>query len=342
MTGFVSNTVPFLFLSTMARDDYTSSINPSFGAVSGGTVVVISGKGFLESAKLQCVFEGKRAVAATVTSETSVECEVPASPASGCVGIDVVGEGGMEDVRLGGMQYCYYEAPRVTAVEPTAGHIRGRSAVVTVSGSGFMNHPSLSCRFGEETALAARWLSYGQVVCVGPKDAAGNLSVEVSNNGQDFTVDGVMYGAMDAVNVVSLLPSTGTLDGGSMVTIRTSPEIFLSREASCKFGQVRSELSTELEVGDVIVRCVVPSVNETGLVSLGIYEGESPVTDSVSFRYIPRVRIYDVAPRSGPVSGGTRVTVFGVGLEGLDSEQVLCRFGSVVVATAISFGGGQH
>ena len=71
---------------------------------------------------------------------------------------------------------------------------------MTVLGTGFMNAGGISCRFiddlstGENRQVHAVWKTGTWIMCVAPPVKINLLvTVEVSNNFQDFTVDGVTY-----------------------------------------------------------------------------------------------------------------------------------------------------
>jgi len=97
----------------------------------------------------------------------------------------------------GGEVYAYEAAASVLGIRPLSGSaFEGHN--VTVMGRHFSNTAALSCRVGMGRDAVARWLSSTSVVCVLPaaegrmagKGGTQNVTVDVSNNGADFSEAG--------------------------------------------------------------------------------------------------------------------------------------------------------
>jgi len=80
----------------------------------------------------------------------------------------------------------------VTGIEPERGPIHGGTKV-TVAVSGFQRADQIFCRFGPAQAVIATWINSYKLVCITPASIKGNGTVEVSNNGQDFTTSGKLF-----------------------------------------------------------------------------------------------------------------------------------------------------
>ncbi|EKX40410.1 hypothetical protein GUITHDRAFT_59712, partial [Guillardia theta CCMP2712] len=75
---------------------------------------------------------------------------------------------------------------------PNNGPERGET-LVRISGNGFENTPSLSCKFGE-TVVSAAWISGQLIECFSPAMPESTVRLGVSSNGVDFS-----YGSIDFV-----------------------------------------------------------------------------------------------------------------------------------------------
>jgi hypothetical protein len=83
--------------------------------------------------------------------------------------------------------------PSVTTLLPTSGPVAGGTRV-TVFGTNFINSAQLYCRFFGIVHRPATWISATKLECTSlTVFSATQLALEVSNNNQDFTNDGVLY-----------------------------------------------------------------------------------------------------------------------------------------------------
>jgi hypothetical protein len=208
------------------RLDYYSviAVAPSWGPAAGGTLVRVSGSGFIAGQPFQCRIGGAPATPAVALSDALLECRAPTGaaaaaavvvasrvtggaqhhqhrqlaaatatvePGSGLfplydVAVAAVGVG---DFTVGGAisRFEFYPTPVVSAVSPREGQTSGGDTV-TVFGSGFLNTAGLSCGFGPGAASTApaRHVSATQLLCNTTAHVVGNVSVTVSVNQADF------------------------------------------------------------------------------------------------------------------------------------------------------------
>jgi hypothetical protein len=82
--------------------------------------------------------------------------------------------------------------PTVVSLSVTHGPAGG-STLVTVTGTGFVSYPGLlAVRFGSVAAMATL-VTASKATCYSPPHAAALVAVELSNNNQDFSTDGIAY-----------------------------------------------------------------------------------------------------------------------------------------------------
>ena len=92
--------------------------------------------------------------------------------------------------------------------------------VVTVLGRHFGRNSELSCQFGRNSLVAVlQHVSSSAVVCAVPGQIAGTVTVSMSNNGVDAGAMGRPLVVEMQRSLVSLRPSKGPVQGGSVVLI---------------------------------------------------------------------------------------------------------------------------
>ena len=127
------------------------------------------------------------------------------------------------------------------------------------------------------------------------------------------------------VQATMLSPSEGTTEGGSLVTV-TGPGLGQVKGLGCKFGS-KVVSSEKLSASSVV--CVTP-MRAAGVVFVGLcYGGNRQCTvGGLTYEYVQGGVIEVLFPSSGPVSGGTDVTVIGKGFR--NESRMACLFGDVL------------
>ena len=187
-----------------------SEVVPSSGPVAGGTRVSVLGASTLrESSTLRCRFESSGATApARFVARGQIECASPPSSSSGARHVEVSLNG--QQWSNSGVAFTYRPAAAVSSVWPVRGAMEGGTPV-TVQGSGFSQAAealgALRCRFNE-TSVPAAYVSESQIVCNTTASSPGLAVVEVTTNGQDYTMSGVRFEAL-AVLMNGITPWLG-------------------------------------------------------------------------------------------------------------------------------------
>ena len=97
------------------------------------------------------------------------------------------------------VQYRYYASPAVSHVVPSSGPTEG-GTVVSVYGRNFIDSDSLNCRFGNDSVVSGRWVSSDRVECEMPALSAADVSIEITNNGMDYTSNKVQFTVLPESN----------------------------------------------------------------------------------------------------------------------------------------------
>ena len=213
-------------------------------------------------------------------------------------------------LRSGGSVYVH-AALHVSELVPPAGPVSGGTRV-NVFGSVFRESSTLRCRFeGSGATSAARRVSDAQVECATPpSSAAGSRVVSLSLNGQQFALSAAMFTYRPAAAVSSVWPRSGAAEGGTPLTVLGSG-FSSSAEA---LGALRCRFNSTV-VGAAYVSESALACNTTamtsGHVSVEVSTNGREYTSSGVQYELVSLHVGGVTPWSGPVLGGTVVTIAG-------------------------------
>ena len=164
-----------------------------------------------------CKFAGVDAVRASFEGDGRVRCVTPAGRRAGSVGVGLVIDGALVFVASGA--FAYHAEMAVYSLDPPVG-VLGGGTLVRIRGSGFGGSAPLVVRFGAGAVVVAKALSTTMLECASPERAvAGLLPVEVSQNGQDFTSDELVFEYQAGVRLDELAPPRGVSSGGTSVVM---------------------------------------------------------------------------------------------------------------------------
>lgn len=225
---------------------------------------------------------------------------------------------------------------------PDASMEREESAV-TIAGQGFVNLPSLACRFGLVTR-PAQFISSELIICRTPAESEpGTVHLEVTLNGVDFSAQGIRFKFLSMATLRRLTPEAGLVDGGAAVIVEGSGFAELFREglrANCRWempGPVPQEvLETRAAIiTDSNMTCVSPPAEEPGRAQLSVVAGAASVADQgmvLFFEYEHPAMVVALVPSHGKAGGGTRINITGEGF--VDRPGLVCRFSFILSGVA--------
>jgi large repetitive protein len=280
-----------------------SSVGPSSGPAAGGTDVTITGTGFTGAT---VVTFGGQAATFTVGSATGITATAPAG--TGTVDVVVTTLGGASAMTAAD-RYTYVAPPRpvVTSLSQSSGPAAGGTAV-TITGSGFTG--TTAVMFGSRAATYAVTSDTEITVTVPPGTGTVDVSV-TSPGGTSATGPGDRYRYFGAPTVTGISPSSAPTTGGGVVTITGTG--FTAFTWVSFNGGIATGVT---QLSATAVTAVVPPGSGTVNVSVFTAGGFSPPTPANLFTYLAPPAVTLVSPNSGPVAGGTSVTIFGTGLTG--------------------------
>ncbi len=302
-----------------------TSVSPASGTTAGGTSVTIKGSGFLAGATVTI---GNAATSVTVVSAKKIKATTAATVA----GSDEVVVTDPNGTSTGGPSYTYIAPPppAVTRVSPASGTTAGGTSV-TIKGSGFLAGATVTIG---NAATSVRVVSAKKIKATTAATVAGSDEVVVTDsNGTSTGGPSYTYIAPPAPTVTSVSPNSGSVDGGSAVTIEGTN---LTAASVVEFGAGNDATNVQVVSASKIV-AVSPAVSTLGAVAVAVMtpSGTSSRTldPADQFTYIapPAPTVTNVSPSSGSVDGGSAVAIEGMNLSGAS----VVEFGPMNYATSI-------
>jgi len=165
---------------------------------------------------------------------------------------------------------------------------------------------TLSVAFGSQQASSFTVDSDTQITAISPT-GAGTVAVAVTTPGGISPASGAdQFIYVPMPTVTSIAPALGPATGGTQVTILGSN---LSRVTAVSFG---STPSATVSVGsDTQLSAIAPAGTGAVDITVGSPGGTSATSAADQFTYIASPTATSISPTSGPLSGGTVVTVHG-------------------------------
>ncbi len=202
-------------------------------------------------------------------------------------------------------------APQVSAVTPNGGPVSGGTAV-TITGEHFTGATAVA--FGANLATPFTVVSDTEITVTSPMGTTGTIDVRVttpSGESAPSPADEFTYTAAPVVSGVD--PSGGPTGGGTTVTVTGSG---FTGATGVTFGTTAAPGYTV--ISDIEITATSPP--GTGVVNVRVTTpgGESAVTPADQFTYtsVPAPTVSSISPTSGPLFGGTAVTITGTNLTG--------------------------
>jgi hypothetical protein len=289
-----------------------TAVSPSSGSTGGSITTHVTGTSFTDASAIY--FGSLPALSFTVNSDTQITALVPPQVA-GTVDVVVVDPTGAS-ARSSADHFTYVAAavPSVTGVSPNTGSGAGGTPVV-LTGTALTGASAVS--FGTTAATSFTVVSDTSISVTSPPHAAGQIDITVTTpTGTSSTsaADQFTYTAPAQPTVTGVSPNTGTTAGGT--TAYVSGTAFTAA-LSVAFGSTNAPSFTVLS--DALLAVVVPpQAAGTVHITLTTYGGTSSTSSADQFTYSNAAQpaVTAISPTSGPVAGGTVVTVVGSAFTG--------------------------
>ncbi|HEX3793996.1 MAG TPA: IPT/TIG domain-containing protein [Acidimicrobiales bacterium] len=300
-----------------------TGVSPASGPAAGGTTVTITGSNFNGATKV--LIGTVAATSFSVVSSTQITAVSPAQAAA-THNVFVTTPGGTSAaVAADSFTYVASIPPSISGLNPTSGPVNG-GTTVTINGANFTG--ATKVLFGTVAATSFNVVSSSQITAVSPAQAAATHNVFVTTPaGTSATVsaDSFIYtAAKPAVSGVS--PTSGPLTGGTVVTIAGSN---FGGTTSVLFGTVAATSFTVVSATQIAAVSPAQAAT-THNVFVTTPAGTSAAVPADSFTYVVATpAVTGINPNSGPIAGGTTVTIIGTSFTG--ATKVL--FGTVAATS---------
>ncbi|MFF2052963.1 IPT/TIG domain-containing protein [Leifsonia sp. NPDC058194] len=274
-----------------------TSLAPTSGPETGGTAVTITGTGF--TGATGATFGGDAGTAFTVVNDTTITVTTPAH-APGAV--DVIVQHPNGDSQPGA--FTFLQLPAIASLAPTSGPAAGGTAV-TVTGTGFTGATGVT--FGGTAGTAFTVVDDTTITVTSPAHVPGAVDVIVQHpNGDSQPGD---FTFLPAPAILSLSPTSGPETGGTAVTITGTG--FTGATGATFDGTAGTGFTV---VNDTTITVTSPA-HAPGATDV-VVQSPNGASGPGTFTFVALPAIGSLAPASGPVTGGTPVTITGTGFTG--------------------------
>jgi hypothetical protein len=329
-----------------------SSVEPSRGPSTGGSIVMVYGGGFIHSSRLSCRF-GVEDVAATFVNASAVRClSPPMRIQSVIVGVSI---NGVDFSDSSAESFEFYAPVSISGVSPLTTPVR-YSTNVTLFGSNFFmprdagflrvffeDLESPSAGFINSTAI---WALTPPSDTLQPFDARIRVSL---NGGADWADSSILFPFLATESIISLSPSEVIEDAGADIYV-SGNNFVSSNSFLCRFTQIpdlggvngpsrgRVDIVSPswISAPSGVVCRLPPSAK--GQVALEVSNnGMAWSSRGPLVSIVPSINIHLIDPIAGPLNGGTAVSLFVVGLVSrvFTQHDLICRFNGTIYVPAL-------
>ena len=222
------------------------------------------------------------------------------------VTVDGAGDVYIADTNNNVIREVTWQVPTVTGISTTSGPTSGGTSV-TITGTGL--NVATAVYFGSDPASFTLGTATS-LTAVAPAEAAGTVDITVANPGgtRSATSSADQYTYVAAPTVTGISPSEGPASGGTSVTITGSN---FASGATVDFG---TNTATNVTVNSsTSLTATAPAGSGTVDVTVTTVGGTSATGSADQYTYVAAPTVTGVSPSSGPLAGGTTVTVSGSG-----------------------------
>jgi len=318
-----------------------TSVNPSMGSSRGGTNVHVQANLLEPSSKLSCNFVGVAVTPALYVSTNSIHCKSPPSKIIGETLIEISSMDGQIFTSFSSAYFKFIDTHEVSWNYPKFGSFRGGTNV-RVYGVGFfvegITRNSIFCKFGSHhfQIVPGKIISAECVECVSPRinnimnpDEVYEIGISV-NFGHDFVSSkNVTFSYTDHLNIVSIFPTLGTVDGGTPIKVYVQGlDLLVMDDIKCHFGNDLPVKATIQGTERDFITCISPR-HHKGSVMLGLsVNNENDMSRSVVyFDFVNSPDVNSINPNS--IFGAKEEKISVYGRDFIDSSLLMCLFGNI-------------
>lgn len=301
-----------------------AAVTPARGVVAGGNTVTITGTNLrgTDGNAAEITFDGIPATNVVISVDRkSATVTVPAH-AAGAVTVAVETIDGRAAKPTA---YTYAAVPTITSISPSSGVVPG-GTLITINGTNFGTGTPI-VTVGGAPAICTRLVSPTVIEAVTPAGSAGAVNVSVdpgTGSGTATSAGAFSYVApMTTPAISSISPNTGLVTGGTNITITTAgafptgtPVVLVGTGCATNVTRVSS----------TVITATTPA-GTVGAQNVSVTFATAHSSNLSSFTYTAAPAITTIAPVRGGTTGGTNVTITGVGFGNTGTPAV--TFGGV-------------
>src|SRR6185503_8203810 len=259
-----------------------------------------------------------------IVNDTTARCTTPPGVQDAVVDVVLTNTNGSATL-AGGFSYSV-TPPIVVALTPASGPAQAPGSV-QITGSGFVRNGAgtNTVRFGAVSSGIVGVIDDTRLSCLVPPGApVTSVDVVVSNgNGTGQLTRGFRYHAVPVLSAIS--PTAAGAGGGAVMQLVGKG--FLTDSPgpnSVTFGGTPALNVTV--VNDGLLSCTVPPGTGGASVEVRVSNANGQ-TSARSFAYYAKPNLLALTPPSGPLIGGTRVTLTGSGFQNNNAGSNAVNFG---------------
>jgi hypothetical protein len=298
--------------SDVPADQFTYDAVPVISALSfnngppaGGTVVIITGTGFVVGSST-VMFGTVAGTSVSCTSTTSCTATSPMHSA-GSAYVSVSTPGGTSNGVTADI-FAWDSVPVISALSSNSGALGGGTNVA-ITGTGFVVG-STTVMFG---TVAGSVSCTGDTNCMAtsPAQGAGMVNISVTTPGGTSSTVAADQFTYQPVPVISALsPNSGAPGGATVVTITGTG--FVVSHTTAKFGTVAGTSVSCTSTTNCTATSPAESAGQVN-VTVTTPGGTSTAVAADQFTYDATPTISAISPTSGPLSGTSNVNLTGTG-----------------------------
>lgn len=283
------------------------ALEPNAGPIEGGSRVVLRGEGFTEDVTV--LFGNRAGMDPELLGDGSLSVLVPPGDFPGLVDVRVFAPARQSLLRRA---FRYRTELRIDGIEPPYAAIAGGDTVL-LRGEGFTT--STRIRFGETEAFA-QLREHGLEVVVPSALTPGAVRVEAYDQESSATFPFAYVDLADhTLALYAIVPERGPSVGGTEVTLIGSG--LDGENLAVYFGDALAE--DAVVEGPNLIRATAPAASP-GSVEVRVRTADGMDSLPNAFQYLRPMEIAAVEPPSGPIEGGTRISLHG---EGFPEEPIV-------------------
>ncbi len=319
------------------EDGSPLDLTPKEGALNGGTEVIVYGTWFFNHnytsfLSPKCAF-GHLEVTARLLESGSISCNSPPIFSDRPVNLTLRASLNGFDFVDGGLSYFYHEEVFVQSISPNNGPISGGTRVAMKGIRKFLDTKQIQCRFGSYPPMFAYFDNDAdETICHTPSVQESTqlvlyLKIGMSGKWKDTRR---MFMFEDNIIVKDVSPKKLSEHGGE--SIRVTGEGFQGHTPLyCRFGEHYTVKAHYFSSS--LITCLSPSLSDIDVnsqsITISITANQKNYVDvPYSLQFKSDFFTTHINPNFGPSTGGTLITIHGVGFKPTDI--LFCWFGEFV------------